>query len=104
MRPVLHGDVVAAACALLPLAEEERAPALRGMLARAVAADAYRRRFGRAHPDWGNGTLMAVARRPGQGVREPFLDDPDYCRCMALVFETLVDWRAERATLSRARS
>lgn len=96
MRPVLHGDVTAAARALLPLPEEVRPAALRGMLARAGAADAYRKRFGRGHPDWGNGSLMAVALR-GVAGPEPFLDAPDYCRCLALVFEELVRWRAQKA-------
>ncbi|MGB8623260.1 MAG: hypothetical protein WCD16_10615 [Paracoccaceae bacterium] len=103
MRPVLHGDVVAAARALLPLPERARRDALRGMLTRAGAADAYRKRFGRAHPDWGNGSLMAVAQR-GATAPEPFLDVSDYCRCMALVFDTLVAWRAERAASNRGRS
>lgn len=96
MRPVLHGDVTAAARALMPLSEKARPAALRGMLARAGAADAFRKRFGRAHPDWGNGSLMAVALRGVRGP-EPFLDTPDYCRCLALVFEELVKWRAEKA-------
>ncbi|MBB4022054.1 MULTISPECIES: DUF7742 family protein [Actibacterium] len=94
MRPVLHGDVVAAARALLPLPDCARAAALRGMLARAAAADAYRKRFGRAHRAWGNGSLMAVALPRVRGA-EPFLDDAEYCRCLALVFETLAAWRAE---------
>lgn len=103
MRPVLHGDVIAAAQAVLCLPEAARAGALRVMMSRAAAADAYRKRLGRAHPLWGNGSLMALARR-GPLPPAPALSDNEFCRCLALVFDTLVEWRAERARLSRRRS
>lgn len=98
MRPVLHGDVVAAAMALLQLPTERREAAFEAMLQKARAADAYRKRFGRGHPKWGNGSLMAVALPKVVGP-EPFLDNPDYCRCMALVFDRLVQWRAARVSV-----
>lgn len=103
MRPVLHGDVVAAARALLTLPEAARPATIRRMLVLADAADAYRKRFGRAHSAWGNGSLMAAAMPAVRGP-EPFLDAPDYCRCLSLVFDTLVTWRSERAALSRGRA
>lgn len=96
MRPVLHSDVVAAAMALLQLPEARRERALSTMLERAGAADAYRKRTGRAHPNWGNGSLMGVALPRVVGP-EPYLDSPDYCRCMALVFDGLVRWRSRKA-------
>ena len=89
MRPVLHGDVSAAACALLALAPCCRPRALAAMLAEADAADLFRKRTGRAHPRWGNGSLMAAALGHKRAP-EPFLDQPDYAACMALVFEALV--------------
>lgn len=92
MRPVLHGDVVAAAMALLQVPQGRRAIAFDAMLDRASAADSYRKRFGRRHPEWGDGSLMAVAL-PRVFGPEPFLDDLEYCRCMALVFDRLVGWR-----------
>ena len=61
MRPVLHGDVICAACALLAVPRGTRWRQAREMVAQADAADRYRRHFGRAHPNWGNGTLMAAA-------------------------------------------
>lgn len=103
MRPVLQGDVIAAAQAVLRLPGGKRAGALRRMMDRAAAADSYRKRFGRAHPLWGNGSLMAVARRRALPPAPP-LSDREFCRCLALVYETLIDWRAERAGLSRRRS
>ena len=89
MRPVGHGDVSAAACVLLRAAHADRPRLLGRMLAEAETADAYRREVGRLHPLWGNGSLMGAALgRPR--APEPFLDDPDYAACMALVFEALV--------------
>jgi len=85
-----------AARVLLPLPEAERPGRLRHMLTLASAADAYRKRFGRAHALWGNGSLMAVALPQVRG-QAPGLNDASYCRCLAMVLETLVDWRAERA-------
>lgn len=89
MRPVMHGDVAAAGCALLRVAPEARPGLMSRMLSEAEAADQYRQKTGRVHPLWGNGSLMAVAMaRPR--AREPFLDNPDYCACMALVFDVLL--------------
>lgn len=88
MRPVLLGDLVAAACAIYPLPEAARAAEAARMLAQARAADVYRKRFGRGHPLWGNGSLMAVAcARPR--IREPFLNDGTYLRCLAVVIAAL---------------
>ena len=88
MRPVLHGDAVSAACVLRGLPEARRGWVLLRMAAEARAADSYRRARGRMHPRWGNGSLMAAAlrRRP---AREPLLEDPEYCRCLAQVYRWL---------------
>ena len=89
MRPVGHGDVSAVACALLPAQRCMRPRLLERILAEVETADAYRRETGRLHPLWGNGSLMGAALGHAR-AREPFLDDPDYAACMALVFEALV--------------
>ena len=60
MRPVLHADVICAARVLLCLPSGRRWQAAQELVARAEAADRYRRRLGRTHPGWGNGTLMAA--------------------------------------------
>ena len=102
MRPVLHGDVVAAARVLLRLPGIERRCAMRQMLEQASIADLYFKRIGRGHAEWGNGSLMAVAMGR-EMAPEPFLDDPVYCRCMMLVLEELIRWRRERAAINRPR-
>ncbi|APZ55064.1 hypothetical protein [Salipiger abyssi] len=88
MRPVLHGDLICAACALLSVPQGQRWRAARDLVARADAADRYRRRIGRAHAEWGNGTLMSAAL--SQAIApERRLDDPDYADCLILVLEAL---------------
>lgn len=89
MRPVLHGDVVAAACALLAVPDQARAGLIRKLIAQAELADRHRLRTGRAHPVWGTGSLMSAAMaRPRRD--EPYLDDKDYAACMAEVFHALI--------------
>lgn len=88
MRRVLHGDAVTAARALLAVSPEARAGLLAEIFAEAEAADAYRKRTGRAHPVWGTGSLMSAAL--GRDCApEPCLDDPDYAACLAQVFTAL---------------
>lgn len=93
MRRVLHGDVTAAARAMLAAPAEARARLLTRLLVEAEAADAYRLRTGRAHPLFGTGSLMSAALAHPV-TREPYLDDPDYAACLARVFETLAQRRA----------
>ncbi|WP_300516676.1 hypothetical protein [Aliiroseovarius sp.] len=90
MRPLGHGDLSAAGCALLSVVPAARPALLTRMLVEAEAADAYRRDTGRLHPLWGNGSLMSVAMvRPRR--REPFLDDPDYAACLAMIFDAVLE-------------
>lgn len=89
MRRVLHGDVRAAARALLAVEPAARAPLLKRLFDEAETADAHRLETGRAHPRFGTGSLMAAALAHPVAP-EPYLDDPAYAACMALVFEALV--------------
>jgi hypothetical protein len=90
MRPVLPGDVSAAARALLAVPPGLRAGLARRLVAEAEAADRYRRRFRRAHALWGNGTLRAAAlMRPL--AAEPRGDDRDHLACQGLLIEALLD-------------
>ncbi|MEY8839126.1 hypothetical protein AB9K41_08875, partial [Cribrihabitans sp. XS_ASV171] len=63
MLPVLHGDVSAAARALLPVPPDQRRRLCRRMIGEADCARAHVRRTKRAHPLFGNGSLMAAARK-----------------------------------------
>lgn len=90
MRPVLHGDATTTARALLAVAPDVRPSFLARLIARAEAADRYRLKTGRAHPLWGNGTLMACAFAHGVAP-EPGLDAPDYLDCLIAVLAALRD-------------
>ena len=93
MRPVLHTDVIAAAGALVPLPPQARDSAARRLVAQADAADRYRKRMGRAHGLWGNGTLLAAA---GRGTPRP-VTDPDMLDAMRAIIEALTERAAQTA-------
>lgn len=95
MRPVGHGDVTAAARAMLCVPPVAREALCKRMIQEADFADRYAKRMGRPHRDWGNGTLMAAARaRPL--ADEPHLGEERYCRCLETVFRLLLEWRVSR--------
>lgn len=98
MRPILHGDVVAAARVLYALPDAERAPTMERLIVQARRADRYRKEMGRVHPFWGDGSLLtaALAHNPPP---EPALADTVYCACLAHVFEALVT-RARNSRMS----
>lgn len=101
MRPVMMGDVIAAARVLCAARVGDRAALMRRLLRAASLADRHRRRTGRAHPAFGNGSLMAVARRRSSPA-EPPLHDPAYLDCLCIVLAAL---RADAAVVQpRAQS
>lgn len=87
MRPLLPGDISAAARALLPVPPEARAMLASRLIAEAEAADAYRQRHGRVHATWGDGTLMAAALARPTG-RET--GSEDYLDCQFIVIQALL--------------
>ncbi len=93
MRTITHGDVTAAARAVRGLSRDAQRQAILSLVEKAHAADRYRRRFGRLHPLWGNGSLMAAALGAGAAPGEPFLADTDHLEAMAAVVEALLDRR-----------
>jgi hypothetical protein len=67
------------------------------LLNRAHAADCYRKRTGRMHPHWGNGTLAAAARMVDREARlpaEPFLSDSRFFAALGAVIDGVLIWRA----------
>lgn len=89
MRRIGWTDVHAAACVLGGLPVWARANAVDRMLTCAAAADAYRLRFGKAHPEWGNGSLFGMLRMAHDGFAEPDFSDPDYQQCVSEVLSAL---------------
>ncbi len=96
MRSVLIGDIVAAARVLLAAPPQENAKHLALMFDRAHVAHKVSKHLGRPHPQWGNGSLMAVAHQLPQR-REPFVSDPAYLAALQLVIGGLIAWRNRSA-------
>ncbi len=92
MLPVLHGDVCAAARALLAVPSGQRARLCRRMIREADRARAHVGATGRIHPLYGNGSLMSAARKR-MLVDEPGFDDPDYCQCFEIVLREITLFR-----------
>lgn len=91
MRPVLADDILMALRALHRVAAPQRAARIGQWLNEAHWADLYRKRFCRAHPRWGNGSLMARAMAEPLGMRTGpgGLD----LEALLLVAVALRDWR-----------
>ncbi len=65
MRRVLLGDMIAAAQVLAAANRPHRPALAQRLIAQSDAAHRYMKRFGRAHPEWGIGTLETRARQMG---------------------------------------
>ncbi|MGC1504845.1 MAG: hypothetical protein WA782_11990 [Sulfitobacter sp.] len=88
MRSLFYSDVSAAARVLLVTPPAFRGQVCMRMIREAEFADRFVRRIGKLHPKWGNGTLLAVARRRRLGP-EPGFDDPEYSACFQYVLAAL---------------
>lgn len=88
MRPVMIGDLLAAARVLRAQPPAARDAVIASLIAEADLADRWRGHTGRAHPRFGNGSLMAaaLARRP---AAEPFLSDPEWLDALGRVIVAL---------------
>lgn len=64
MRPASWADVARLAQWSLDLPRQDRAGAIAQVIAQAQAADRYRKRWRRPHPDWGDGSLAQALPRP----------------------------------------
>jgi hypothetical protein len=91
MRPILPSDLDQAARALLTVPQAARPAAMGAMLAAADLADRHRKRTGRMHPAYGDGSLIAVI------LKQPRLParfcDPAYCAAMQVVLSGIAIWR-----------
>lgn len=98
MRSINFHDIDSLARYVAPLEPDDRLPAINRALERASYADAFRKRHGRQHVDFGNGSVQqAVCGR----LREYAANDPAYLRSLALVCEVFAD-RADRHIKGKA--
>lgn len=89
MLPVMHGDVMIASRALLAVPKAQRVHLAQRIICEAKAANQYRLSTGRAHPVWGNGSVMSAASR-FERARDPGLDNTEYCTCLIMILECLM--------------
>lgn len=94
MRPLLIADLLVAAKAVLGVPASLRPLLAERLLDRADAADRYRRRMGRLHPGWGDGTLSAAAQAVPAG-NSVALSNPDAAEALSLVLLALAKRRRE---------
>ena len=93
MRRCLIGDLLAAADCVTGLAGADQTRHLARLLAEAHAAHHYARRFGRPHPSWGDGSLMA--RALAEPRRAPLRSGIDL-GALAAVATSLLQFQQER--------
>ncbi|MDC0737522.1 hypothetical protein N6L24_04480 [Cognatishimia sp. SS12] len=99
MRPVLIGDVLAMARALMPVPSAARPNCCARWLQEVEAADKYRKRHARCHARWGNGSLMSHATRMAgpNALAGATLENADFCQCLQVVLVQLGMWRQVKA-------
>lgn len=96
MRRCLPGDLIEAAALLAASATPQTL--LTQLLDQADAAHRYSKHFGRAHPVWGNGSLMSRALAES-GPRHPQTYSAQFLSALAL----LADQLASRKRASAAK-
>ena len=102
MRTVVPGDLIAAAQVLQLVPPDCRKSTADRIVANAHAADQFRKRLGRAHEIWGNGTLAAAVFRMQHATGNP-LETKEGTEAALAMVTALSRWRA-RAALDPAFS
>jgi hypothetical protein len=93
MRPVLPADLDGCARALMHVPAPLRPGRIADIIRAADIADRFRKRTGRLHTAYGDGSLGSAAWRVGQVPRPPRCD-ADYCLCLSVVLDGLEHWRS----------
>ena len=89
MRAVHLSDLNMAARALLAAPERRRRNLVRLLIQNACLADTYRKKTGKVHPQYGDGSLCAACQ-PMTKAAMPDRCDPDYLECLGIVIEGLL--------------
>ena len=92
MRPVLHSDLDHCVRVLLALPENEWAEVMPVVLERAHLADSYRKRQGRSHGRWGDGSLCGATQTFAKAPL-PASCDAQYCAAILVAVTALTKWR-----------
>lgn len=95
MRPLLAGDIDYAHRAVLALPDAEWRPFLKQLIRAADEAEAYRQAKDTPHPDYGTGSLMAVAMRQKQDADSMRYTERS-CRALITVLDVLIEMEKTR--------
>ena len=90
------GDVMALARGLSGMPADHQRIACQQAYLRAHCADKFRKRLGRVHPRWGDGSLMAFALLTYRGKRDQDLDWA-FMSALRTVLDQLLQWRQIQA-------
>lgn len=93
MRPFCHADLVLAARLLWLLPEEGRRPQLAAILCLADAADRYRKRLGKTHAFWGDGSVAGYIGARYTLPPEPSLVAEGYLEAKLAALHGFLEWR-----------
>ena len=93
MRTVTQADVNAVARRLWAMPRADWGTMMHRALTNAHAADLYRKRFGRLHPVWGNGSLGAVFQFDPMLPPEPFWAETCFLEATSEAINAIVEWR-----------
>lgn len=88
---------MALARGIASLPAPDRAFACQAAFERAHVADKYRKRLGRLHPKWGNGSVMGFAMLAYRIRTQDDLSDPAYCDAFACALDALKTWRLSQS-------
>lgn len=102
MRRCLPGDLFSAAACLAAADQACWAALATRLLAESDAAHRYAKRFGRAHPLWGNGSLMARAKLLTDRPADP--QSARFLAALALIAARLSDQKTARSASSCGRA
>lgn len=94
MRPVLVVDLICAGRAVLEVHPFARQRVVQTLVQHADIADNLRQSGGGVHPEFGDGTLAAAARRLGMAA-EPAICDTRFATALILVLQGLIAHAAE---------
>ncbi len=93
MRRCLIGDLIESAAIVAAYLPDERPVVARALIAQADAAHRYTKKLAKAHPIWGNGSLMASALAQVSAQRFD-LNSESALAALAVVAACLADHKA----------
>lgn len=105
MRAVTSGDIRMLARHLTGVRRRDRPDVALRLLERAHVADRYRKRTGKAHELWGDGSLAAAIPKASLAGAETFVADRDHLEAMSDALAAILCWkdRAARVGISSRR-